>query len=67
MQKLSSCWKALKKDYKLMEVVGEGSVGLIVKARHRLSGKDVAIKKIDCSFDDSNHMKYVLRELTILR
>jgi serine/threonine protein kinase len=67
MQKLNSSWKACKRDYKLTEVVGEGSVGLVVKARHRVSNIQVAIKKIDCSFDDLLHMKYVLRELTILR
>jgi len=67
MLKLNSSWKACKKDYKLTEVVGEGSGGLIVKAHHRLSETKVAIKKIDCSFDNLYHMKYVLRELTILR
>jgi serine/threonine protein kinase len=67
MLKLNSSWKACKKDYKLTEVVGAGSGGMIVKARHRASEKEVAIKKIDCGFDDMMHMKYVLRELTILR
>jgi serine/threonine protein kinase len=67
MQKLNSSWKSLQKDYKLLEVVGEGANGMIVKARHRATKKYVAIKKIDCSFKDLVHMKYVLRELTILR
>ena len=67
MKKLDSSWKSLKTNYKLTDVVGQGSGGLIVKARHRLSNREVAIKKIDCSFKDLNHMKYVLRELTILR
>ena len=65
--KLPSCWKALKTDYKLSELVGQGSGGQIVKARHRKSNKIVAIKKIDCSFGDLHYMTYVLRELTILR
>ena len=38
-----------------------------MKGRHRLSNKFVAIKKIDCSFDDTHYMMYVLRELTLLR
>ena len=57
----------MQMDYKLTEVVGEGANGMIVKARHRQTKKYVAIKKIDCSFKDLIHMKYILRELTILR
>ena len=67
MKKLSSSWKAIKKDYKITEVLGEGSGGQIIKGRHRQSNKFVAIKKIDCSFEDPHYMKYVLRELSILR
>ena len=67
MLKLHSSWKALKTDYKITELIGEGSGGQIVKGRHRTTKTEVAIKKIDCSFDDTNYMTYVLRELTILR
>ena len=67
MKKLHSCWKALKQDYKITEVVGEGSASQVVRGRHRNSNKEVAVKKIDCSFEDMGHMTYVLRELTILR
>ena len=67
MKKLSSSWKSLKENFKLTEVIGEGSGGIVVKALHRESKKLVAIKMIDCTFNDLNHMKYVLRELSILR
>ena len=67
MKKLGSSWKALKEIYKLTEIIGEGQGGQVVKAYHRESLQEVAIKKIDCSFDNDNHMKYVLREISILR
>ena len=67
MKKLGSTWKALKEHYKLTEVIGEGQGGQVVKAYRRDSLKEVAIKKIDCSFEDLEHMKYVLREISILR
>lgn len=65
--KLSPDWKVTKEQFKLTEVLGEGSGGQVVKAVHRKSKVIVAIKKIDCSFNDLHHMKYVLREITILR
>ena len=65
--KLNSEWKATKEIFKLTEVLGEGSGGQVVKAVHRTSKAVVAIKKINCSFNDLHHMKYVLREITILR
>ena len=70
MKKLHSTWSTLKKDYKLTEVIAQGSSssGQIVKGRHRQSNLEVAIKKIDCSTDDGNlSMSYVLREVMILR
>ena len=67
MKKLDSSWHVVKKDYKLLEVLGEGVYGQVVKAVHRESKKVVAIKNVSCSFNDLTHIKYVLREITILR
>ena len=67
MKKLEGSWHTVKKDYKLLDVLGEGVYGQVVKAVHRVSKKIVAIKNVSCSFDDLTHMKYVLREITILR
>ena len=47
--------------------MGEGAGGMVLKASDRKNKQVYAIKKIDCSFNDLYHMKYVLREITILR
>ena len=67
MNKLDSNWKLLKKDFKLTGVLGRGVEGLVVKAVHRESKTVCAIKRISCSFNKMNHMRYLLREITILR
>ena len=63
--KLGKSWKTLKKNFKLLEVIGSGSYGTVVRAIHRETNKSVAVKYIKCSFNDLDHMKYVLREITI--
>ena len=65
--KLDSSWKAVKNDYKIVEVIGEGGDRQVVKGVHRESKVVVVIKKIDCGFMDLEFMKYVLREITIMR
>ena len=56
-----------KKDFKLREVMGKGSYGTVIKATLRETKKSIAIKKIKCSFKDIDKMKYILREISILR
>jgi serine/threonine protein kinase len=65
--KLEASWKCVKNDYKIVEVIGEGTGGQVVKAIHRETKIVVAIKKIDCGFMDLGFMKYVLREVSIMR
>ena len=67
MKKLDSSWKELTKDYKITSVLGQGVEGLVLKAVHRATKKKCAIKKIECSFNNMNQMRYILREITILR
>jgi len=40
---------------------------MVVKAVQRVNKITVAIKRVECTFDDINHMKYLLREITIMR
>lgn len=67
MNKLHCSWKIFQKEYKLIEVVGEGVEGTVIKAKHRQEKIHVAIKRIPCSFEDMDHMKYILREISIMR
>ena len=67
MIKLDSKWKTVSKEYKIVEVLGQGSGGLVVQAVHRENKKVVAIKRIDFEFENLNEVKYILREITILR
>jgi len=67
MEKIDHTWKHLKKNYKLTNILGQGQYGLVIKGKHRENKQDVAIKKIVCNFKDLNYMKYVMREITILR
>ena len=45
--KLDSKWKTVSKDYKIVDIIGQGSGGLVVQAVHRESKKIVAVKRID--------------------
>tara|TARA_B110000285_G_C14913556_1_gene509127 strand:- start:638 stop:850 length:213 start_codon:yes stop_codon:yes gene_type:complete len=67
MLKLDSRWKTVSVDYKILEVLGQGSGGLVVKAMHRESKKLVAVKRIDFDIEKLNEIKYLLREITIMR
>ena len=40
---------------------------MVLKAVHRSTRNKCAIKRIKCSFNDMNYMRYILREITILR
>ena len=44
MVQLSDEWELLQKDFKLLEICGEGSFGRVVRARHRVTKKEMAIK-----------------------
>ena len=64
---LDSSWKSVSKDYKIVDVVGQGSGGQVVKAMNRNSKVVVAVKRIECGFDNLQYMKYILREISIMR
>ena len=67
MNTLDSSWKQVKNNYKLTQVIGIGSHGTVVKAKHRTTNEVVAIKRVDCNFKNLDYMKYILREISILR
>ena len=51
-------------DYKIIEILGQGGYGTVVKAEHILSKKIVAIKKID-KVNEDGFTRKILREIII--
>jgi cyclin-dependent kinase-like len=54
-------------NYEHIRTIGEGTYGIVVKARHKASGQIVAIKKFKDSDDDEQVRKTALREVRILK
>ena len=67
MIKLDNKWKTVSKDYKIVDVLGQGAGGVVVQGIHRASKKIVAIKRIDFDVERLDQFKYILREITIMR
>ena len=51
---MSDAWLNLTEKYKILETIGKGSFGEVVKGRCRLTGQTVAIKCIN-DFDYSEY------------
>lgn len=64
---LRPCWETVANDYELLKLVGIGSYGEVVRARHRASGRLVAIKLLTGIYKSFYECKKVLREIQILR
>jgi serine/threonine protein kinase len=67
MDKIDSSWKQLQKEYKLTKMIGQGSYGIVIKGKNRETKKEVAIKKVKCDLKNLKQIKYVMREITIMR
>jgi serine/threonine protein kinase len=64
---LDPLWGTIRKDYKLVEQLGKGSYGEVLKAVHRETKQHVAIKLMKNIFSDSYQARKTLREIKILR
>lgn len=53
--------------YENIEIVGEGSYGLVMKCKHRGTGQIVAIKKFLETEEDVQVRKMALREIMMLK
>lgn len=53
--------------YERMERVGEGTYGVVFKARDTLSQKTVALKKIKLENEDEGVPSTAMREISILK
>ena len=62
---MSKEWDAVRESYKLLEVIGDGAAGIVLKAIHRTSKTIVAIKYLKVSYKEEEQyvLKKLLREL----
>jgi len=56
-------WKDVEQDYKVLQQIGTGSFGQVVKAQHKTTDKIVAIKLIEDLFSTPYTFKKVIREI----
>ena len=54
-------------NYEFLGVIGEGTYGVVMKARHKETGQVVAIKKFKESDEDEQVRKTSLREVRVLK
>lgn len=66
MKFLAECIDKMEK-YDNIEIVGEGSYGVVMKCRHRKTGQMVAIKKFLETEDDIQVRKIAIREIRVLK
>lgn len=53
--------------YQKLEKIGEGTYGVVYKAKHKLTGELVALKKIRLECDDEGTPPTAVREISILK
>lgn len=64
---MDNLWQHVRVKYKLIEEMGEGSYGQVLKAMNRETKQIVAIKFMKNTFSDSYQARKTLREIKILR
>lgn len=60
-------WQYVSAHYDIVETIGEGSYGKVVKAMHKETGELRAIKYIEEALFNAYEAKKVCREIQILR
>ena len=66
-ENLSKHWKYVNKDFKLIDVLGEGTFGKVIHAKRRTTKQEVAIKFVKCDLTNTLACRNLIRELGILR
>ena len=64
---LNPYWRDITSDYKIIKLIGQGTFGQVVKAKHRATGEYVAIKLISDCFYNSTITRQILREVMLMR
>lgn len=54
-------------DYERIEKIGEGTYGVVYKARHRKTGKLAALKKIRLESEEEGVPSTAIREISLLK
>lgn len=54
-------------NYECLGIIGQGTYGVVIKARHKYTGQIVAIKKFKESDEDDQVRKTALREIRVLK
>jgi hypothetical protein len=54
-------------DYEKVEKIGEGTYGVVYKAKHRVSGDTIALKKIRLEQEDEGVPPTAIREISLLK
>lgn len=57
----------LSLNYEILDILGEGSYGSVVRAKHKSTGQFVAIKRIEKLFENLQDTKKILREVQLLK
>ena len=60
-------WSEIKHDYKILQVIGHGTFGQVVKAKIRQTGEYVAIKLISNCFQNESIARQICREIMLMR
>lgn len=63
---MKEIWETIRGEYKLMDFLGAGSFGQVLRARRRRTGQVVAIKLILNPFRDPYEARKMFREIKIL-
>lgn len=54
------------KKYEFIKLIGGGAYGVVISAKNKITGEEVAIKKIGNAFNDLIDAKRILREIKLL-
>lgn len=65
--KMSKTFSGVVCDYEKIEKIGEGTYGVVFKARNKITGKLAALKKIRLDSEDEGVPSTAIREISLLK